>query len=240
LSESGRSCDSVDFSFEDDVGWGVGAVHERKLEKWISSFQSGVAIMAAHDFLANRIVDLASHAGLRVPNDIAVLGVGNHDMLCRLSPVQISSIDASVPEVAVRGGEMLEKMILGESDPRSVLVLPTPVVERDSTKILAYADDLVVKVVEYIRTHFAESISAGRLSERFNVSHRVLSRRFAKYVGHSPAAEIREVRLRGARRLIETTNLPLSEIAYSCGYADLSHMYRVFRDKLNLTPKDLR
>lgn len=240
LAEADRECAFVDFPFEDDGGWGMAPIPERRLSRWVSGLNSGVAVMCAHDALANRLVDIALRHGLRVPRDIAVLGVGNHDMLCRLSPVPISSIDASVKEVAIRGAGMLESIIGGAERPSPIFVRPAPVVERRSTEILAYGDDLVVKVVAYIREHACERITAEHLLTVFPVSHRVLSRRFAKYVGHSPAEEIRKERLRNARRMLETTNMSLSEIAYACGYADLSHMYKVFREKLNTTPRSLR
>ncbi|HCE42131.1 MAG TPA: hypothetical protein DET40_01110 [Lentisphaeria bacterium] len=240
LSEAGRDCEFADIPIELGLDWGFAASSERLLNKWISSLKQGTAVMTAHDVMANRLIDLCLRRGLRIPQDIAVLGVGNHDLLCKLSPVPISSIDAAVPKATIRGAEMLEGMINGNYPKAPVFISPNGVVERESTEILSYGDALVAKVVSHIRKHSCNRKIVGSLPRTFSVSRRTLSRRFAKYVGHSPAEEIRKSRLNHAQRLIKNTRMSLTEIAYACGYTDLSHMYRHFREDLDTTPKSFR
>ncbi|MFA6291237.1 MAG: substrate-binding domain-containing protein, partial [Victivallales bacterium] len=194
LSESGRECEFTDIPFDLGLDWGFSAISERHLVRWVTGLERGVAVMTAHDALANRLVDLCLRQGLRVPQDIVVLGVGNHDLLCKLSPVPISSIDAAVPKAAILGAAMLEKMINGIHPSSPVVVPPNGVVERSSTEILSYGDDLVAKVISHIRDHACEGTAVKSLPKMFSVSRRTLSRRFEKYVGHSPAAEIRKNR----------------------------------------------
>jgi LacI family transcriptional regulator len=240
LAESGRECEFTDIPFDLGLDWGFSARSERYLNRWVASLDRGVAVMAAHDALANRLVDLCLHHGLRIPQDIVVLGVGNHDLLCKLSPVPISSIDTAVPKVAVCGASMLENMINGIHPSATVSVFPGGIVERGSTEILAYGDGLVAKVVSHIRDHACDRTAVVNLPKLFSVSRRTLLRRFTKYVGHSPVAEIRQSRLRHARRMLENTKMSLTEIAYACGYTDLSHMDRAFRAALGTSPGSLR
>ena len=240
LSEAGRNCVFTDIPFDLGPEWGFSASSEEHLRRWISGLERGTAVMTAHDALANRLVDLCLRQGLRVPQDIVVLGVGNHDLLCKLSPVPISSIDAAVPKAAIRSAAMLEKMINGIHPSSPVVVPPNGVVERSSTEILSYGDDLVAKVITHIRDHACEGTAVESLPKMFSVSRRTLSRRFEKYVGHSPTAEIRKTRLRFARRMLTDTKMSLTEIAYACGYTDLSHMDRAFRGALGASPGSLR
>ncbi len=240
LTEAGRDCRFTEIPFESGSTWGFSTASEQRLRQWVASLERGVAVMTAHDALANRLVDICLQEGLRIPQDIAVLGVGNHDLLCKLSPVPISSIDAAVPQVAIRGATMLEALIGGRPCPHQLLVPPNTIAERQSTKIMAYGDDLVARIVAHIRDHVCDGLTVADLAKAFPVSHRTLSRRFAQYVGHSPATEIRQARLRHARRLLAATHLSLTNIAAACGYADLSHMDRAFRSTFGTSPGILR
>jgi LacI family transcriptional regulator len=240
LAESGRGCESTDIPFDLELDWGFSSSSERYMKKWVSGLERGMAVMVAHDALANRLVDLCLRQGLRIPQDIVILGVGNHDLLCKLSPVPISSIDASVPKVAIRGATMLEDMLNGIRPASPVMVPPSGVVERNSTEIFSYADTLVAKVVSHIRDHACDRTTVENLPKIFSVSRRTLFRRFKKYVGHSPAEEIRQCRIRQARRMLTETKMSLTEIAYACGYTDLSHMDRSFRAVLGASPRSLR
>jgi len=238
--EAGRTCECTDVPFAQVRDWGFGVGLERRLRQWIGGLGPGIAVMAAHDALANRLVDVCLQQGLRVPQDVAVLGVGNHELLCRLSPVPISSVDTNVPQVAIQAATLLEAMIDGRT-PRAVpLVPPQGVVERHSTDVVVYGNDLVAKIITHIREHTGGGLRTADLLKAFPVSPRTLSRRFARYVGHSPAAEIREARILQARRLVEQSQLSLAEIAAACGYVDLSHMTRAFRKTIGIPPGALR
>ena len=220
LKESGRDCEIIDIPFSQDRDWGLASGSLKRLRKWVASLERGTAVMAAHDALANRVVDLCVQEGLRVPQDCAVLGVGNHELLC--------------------AAEMLETMIGGGTPPSAPLIPPQGVVERRSTEILVYGDDLVGRVVAHIREHAGDKIAVGDLLKTFPVSRRTLTRRFAAFVGHSPAAEIRQARLRQARQLVAGSRLSVTEIAAACGYADLPHMNRAFQKAYGDSPGAIR
>ncbi len=240
LAESDRKCEFTDIPFDLGLDWGFSSTSEKYLRRWVTNLEKGVAVMVAHDALANRLVDLCLHQGLRIPQDVVVLGVGNHDLLCKLSPVPISSIDAAVPKVAICGATMLENLIKGIQPLSPALVQPSGIVQRSSTEILGYGDDLVAKVVSHIRDHACDRTTVKNLPKIFSVSRRTLLRRFTKYVGHSPAAEIRNSRLKHARYMLENTKMSLTEIAYVCGYTDLSHMDRAFRAAIGTSPGFIR
>ncbi len=240
LREAEQDCETMDIQFDAGHNWTLAADADGKLCRWLRGLRRITAVMAAHDALANRLVDLCRQEGIRVPDDLAILGVGNHELLCRLSPVPISSLDCAVPSVAWHGAAMLEAMLLGQAHPSFVSVPPKAVVERRSTEILGFENDLVNRLVRHIRNHACGGLTAEELARRFPVSRRTLSRRFQEYVGHSPGEEIRRTRLRQAQRLLQQTDLPLKEIAAACGYADLSHLDRAYRQAHGKPPKAAR
>jgi LacI family transcriptional regulator len=240
LMEEELDCEMLDIRFDTGTRWTLAAGADETLRDWLSRLKRVTAIMAGHDALANRLADLCRQEGIRVPDDLAILGVGNHELLCRLSPPPISSIDCAVPEVAKRGAELLEAMLLKHSYPPGITVAPRRVVARHSTDVLGFENDLINRMVRHIRDHACDGLTAEALARRFPVSRRTLSRRFQEYVGHPPGEEIRRTRLRQARRLLTETDLSLTEIAMACGFADLSHMDRSFRSALGITPGSVR
>ena len=240
LAEAELACRMTDVRLDTGKSWTLASGTDRTLRRWLRGLDRVTAVMAGHDALANRMVDLCGQEDIRVPDDLAILGVGNHDLLCRLSPVPISSIDCAVPEIAARGATLLDAMIHGQPHPRTVVVQPRGVVRRRSTEALGFENDLINRLVGHIRDHACEGLDVAELTRRFPVSRRTLDRRFREYVGHSPAEEIRRARLRQARLLIERTDRSLTEVAAACGYADLSHMDRAFRESLALSPGALR
>ncbi len=240
LAEADLGCSTVDIPFDTVTNWTLASGADEHLREWLAGLGRVTAVMAAHDALANRVVDLCRQDGIRVPEDLAVLGVGNHDLLCRLSPVPISSIDCAVPEVAVEGAAMLEAMLAGSPGRSTAVVPPIGVFERRSTEAMRFGNDLVNRIVAHIRDHACEGLRVEDLVRTFPISRRTLSRRFREYVGRTPGEEIRRARLHHARRLIRQTDLRLKEIAATCGFADLPHMDRAFRATLGRQPSAYR
>jgi LacI family transcriptional regulator len=240
MAEAGLAARFIDIPFDPGHSWSLGPAAVRRLTRWLEACEPGTAVMAAHDALANRLVDICRQKRIRVPQDLAVLGVGDHALLCELSPVPISSIDAAVPQVARRGAEMLEGMLERAGEATSCLVAPAGVVERRSTAITVYGDNIVARVVDYIRREIRTLDGIDDVLRAFPISRRTLDRRFVKFVGRTVAEDIRLARLGLARERVETTSQPLSEIAHACGYADLSHMDGAFKKAFGRTPGALR
>lgn len=241
FKEAGRPAKLINTPFSRGSNWSLAAGAEKLLHDWIPSLDSGTGVMAANDAVANRVVDACLLQGMRVPQQIAVLGVGNHDLLCELSPVPISSVDADVPRAAFCAAEMLKAMIEGNAAAAPFLppIQPKKVVERRSTEILVYGDDLVARIISFMRTHLAEGIHVDDLVAHFHIPRRTLTRRFNQFVGHSVAAEMQAMRMEHAKRLVESKRMSLTEIAAACGYADLSHMDHAFRKTLGVPPSAL-
>ncbi len=241
LAEAGTKCVCADIPFDSESDWLLCPDAEARISGFISGLESGYAVMAAHDALANRIVDVCVREGIRVPNDIAVLGTGNHRLLCEISPVPLSSVDTNVPLVAARGAAMLHEMLRGKyTGAGGVLVQPAGVVERESTEITVYGDAIVAEVCRYVREEATSFVSAADVAGRFPMSRRTLDRRFRKYAGRSISEEIRSARLSRALEMVRSGTVSLSDTAATCGFSDLSHMCRAFMRAFGETPGSMR
>jgi LacI family transcriptional regulator len=240
LAESNRSADVVMIPFTQRQDWLFSTAVHTRLRKWVEALDKQTAIMAAHDALANGLVDACLQEGLRVPQDVAILGSGNHDLFCRLSPVPISSVETAVPRAAFKAAEILDAMLQGKRPPANTLIAPSGVFERQSTDIRVYENELIDRILLYIREHAGDALRVDDLVRNFGISHRSLSRYFANVIGHSPGVEIRKARQRMALELLETSTLSMTEVAVACGYSDLPHMDRSFKTSLGMPPSALR
>ena len=135
LAGAGVSCAVHSFPFSDVAHWQFGPAADGRLRRLVRSLPTGTAILAAHDALAKRIIDASLREGRRIPQEIAVLGVGNHALLCLVSPVPVSSVETRVPVATFRAAERLEALFAGREIRQPELVTPYGVVARASTRV---------------------------------------------------------------------------------------------------------
>ena len=95
-------------------------------------------------------------------------------------------------------------------------------------------------VVAYIQAHYAEEISLQQLAKMTGSSVSQFKRIFTKTLEMSPGRYIVNTRLNAARKLLETTDKLLSDIAQEVGFYDQSHMTRAFKTIRHVTPGEYR
>jgi transcriptional regulator GlxA family with amidase domain len=92
----------------------------------------------------------------------------------------------------------------------------------------------------WIATHLQENLSVARLAQEVHMSTRSFARFYERSTGLSPGRGIQQLRLDAARRLLETSALPLKTIAGQCGYRSQEVMRRAFVRDLQMTPREYR
>lgn len=103
-----------------------------------------------------------------------------------------------------------------------------------------HSDLLVLKAQSRIRSRVREEISVESLAEHFGVSARTLNRRFHEALGCSPTQYLQEVRIEGAKRLLETSSFSLEDVMERVGYHDLSSFRRLFERMTKVSPSRYR
>ncbi len=111
---------------------------------------------------------------------------------------------------------------------------------RQSTDIEAVDDPLVAEALHFIRVHFAEALSAGELAQRPDISRRMFELRFKKAVGHTIGHQILLQRLDHAKELLATTDRPITQIAFDCGFSTPQRLNESFRRVLRTSPSAYR
>jgi LacI family transcriptional regulator len=214
---------------------------QRSLCAWLGSLPKPVGLMAANDNCARQVLEACRAGGLRVPEEVAVVGVDNDEMLCQLSSPLLTSIEQGAKRMGYQAAALLDRIMSGRKPrQRRFVVDPVGVVTRHSTDILAIEDPKVARAVAFVWGHACEGINAQDVVDALAVSRSGLEARFKATVGRSVFAEIRHVQLERVRRLVSDTSLPLKQIAANTGFKSLQHMTTLFGRTFGRPPAEYR
>lgn len=208
---------------------------------WLKALPKPVGIMVWNDDRAQFVLEACKSAELHSPEDVAILGVDNDRLICSLSDPPLSSISLNFQKAGFEIAEMLHKMILEEPNhPDTVVLEPQRVHTRQSTDILAVDNPDLARALAYIRRHATDGIGIDHVVRQISVSRRMLERYFQRYLGRSIHKEILRVQMHAIEKRLIETNLPVSKIAQTCGFATPEYMGQVFKRYHGMTMLQFR
>ena len=214
-----------------------GLFHEREVANWLETLEKPVGLMACNDIRAQQVLNACRELGIAVPDDIAVIGVDNDELLCELCDPPLSSVVPDTETIGFRAAEILDQLTHGEQpEQQSAFVEPRGVVARRSTDTLAISDRELACAMRYIRDHACEGITVDDVVRNIAFSRSSLERRMAAQFQTTPKNEINRVRLEKVRSLLAETDFKLGKIAGLAGFAHPEHMNTLFRVTFNETP----
>jgi LacI family transcriptional regulator len=217
------------------------AAEQRDLARWVQKLPKPVGVMACFDIRGRQLLEACRTVGVRVPDDVAVLGVDNDTVLCDLADPALSSIAPDTHRTGYLAAQLLDRMLDGKHViPKPYLIKPLGLVARRSTDALAIDDDEVSKAVRFIRENACEGITVAQVLQAVPLSRRVLESRFRKLLGRTPHREILRCRIERAKELLRATDLPLKTIAARVGIPHLEYLSVAFKRATQQTPGEYR
>jgi LacI family transcriptional regulator len=211
------------------------------IARWIESLPRPVGIMAAYDVRALEVLDAVRSLGLACPDDVAVIGVDDDEVLCNLASPNLTSVNQNLECIGYEAARLLTARMNGESvTEKSVFVPPLGVTVRRSTDILSVDDPDVRLALRLIRSKACDGLTAEQVAEVTSLSRRSLERQFTRAIGRSLHDEIIRTKLIAARRLLADTDFKLAVIAARCGFAHSAQLCNVFKKTFGLTPTEHR
>ena len=211
------------------------------LMRWHKSLPKPVGLMACNDACGREVLQACAAAGLRVPDDVAVVGVDNDELMCELSSPSLSSVALDLEKAGYEAARLLGNLMSGRLTGGHVVhVEPVYVVARQSTEAIVQDDAHIASALRFIRNHAAQPIGVPDVVEHLGVSRRTLERKFSHALGRSIAAEITQSRLERAKRLLLETDMPSHRVAVGAGFGSVKTFYRVFRRAAGVPPKYFR
>ena len=219
----------------------IGNGGDEEVEQWLSTLPRPLAVLGATDRVASIVIEACWKLGLRVPEEVSVLGIGNSEQLCELCSPSLSSVDIDMERRGYEAAECLDRILEGEAlATESRLIPPAHVVERRSTDTFAFEDADVVAALRFIHTHAPESIKVTDVVKATNISRRSLEGRFNNLVGRTIHDEIWKAHFDLAMRLLSSSDLSLQTVAERSGFRTSSALVNLFRLHFGQTPKEYR
>lgn len=217
--------------------------HQRDLVAWLRELPKPVGIFAVNDQLGFWLLDAARRAGIAVPEEVAVVGAENDNMLCETASPPLSSVRLRGQAVGYYAARLLDEWMQKKRVPKSGekhLHEPGDIVVRQSSDIVAVEDSRIAAALKFIRQHATENIDVTRVAREVALSRSVLERRMKALIGRSPGEEISRLRFAAVEKLLAQTDLTLSAVAARCGFNHPQYMAEAFRKRTGMTPGRFR
>lgn len=239
-AQAGASCDVFDapHSARHHAHW-----QQRigPLARWLESLQPPAGLLAIHDYRARVVIEQCLELGLRVPHDVAVMGVDNDTTVCEYGTPTLSSVSRSAWRVGHEAARLLDRIMRGQPAADEVLVPPDGIVARQSTDTVAVDDPRVAAALHYVHDHLGEAFSVAEVVRAASISRRQLEQRFQQAVGCTPHDYLCRARVDRARELLaQTPRIKIRAIAAACGFRSADRLRLVFRRVVGMTPLEYR
>ncbi len=236
LAEHGYECAShaSDWALAKHTGW---EDQQEQIVGWLHDLPKPIGVMACNDFRGQHVLEACRTEKIAVPEQVAVLGVDNDHVVCDFCQPPLTSVIPAAERIGFEAAGMLSRLMNGEEMPSDhVTIQPLGIASRQSTDLLAIDDGSVAAALKIIRDRACQGLTVDQVLREVPIARSSLERRFRKYVGRSPQAEIRDVQLKKARRLLRDTDLPLAQIASLTGFKHSEYFSVVFKREVGTTP----
>jgi LacI family transcriptional regulator len=218
-----------------------GLDREKTLAAWLRKQPRPLALFACNDVCAQQVLNICREHGINVPEEVAVLGVDNDDVLCHLCEPPLTSIEPDTERLGYEAAALLDRMMRGTKPKLEMTQIPPlRVVERASTDVVAIGDPITAQAVRFIRDHVDDGISVKDVQASVGRSRTDLEQRFRRWLKTSVHGEIIRRRMDRVCSLLRQTDLHLNEITRCAGFSTTAHLCRLFRGRLGQTPIQYR
>ena len=213
-----------------------------KIGEWLTLLPKPVAMLACNDFMARQVTEICQLHGIRIPEDISLLGVDNDEFMCNISSPTLSSIKLNFEKHGYDIAQTLFKMIQEKRTwPARIPVEAIGVVERMSTNRKIISDPYILEIVDFINRNYTQEIDIKKLTSFIPLSRRAIELKFKKEMyPHTITSYIMKLRLDHFSRLLENSDLPISNAADKAGFIDSSNFSTLFKKYKGMTPSEYR
>jgi LacI family transcriptional regulator len=213
---------------------------ERELITWLGSIPKPVGVFCATDIKAGCLNIACSKIGLKIPEEVAILGCGN-SYNCELNPVSLSSIYARRDEEAKAAMLLLKGLMNGAPPPKKPIMIPGGIIERQSTNVLAVSDPVVAKTLRFIWDHYGDQrLTIDEIATESGFSRRTLERKFRISLNRGINSMLQKKRLEECCKLLDTTSLTTEELSEKVGFSSGNYLHRAFAKAFDMTPREYR
>jgi LacI family transcriptional regulator len=214
---------------------------QRHVCEWIKTLPKPVGILACNDDRGQHILEVCKRIDLKVPEDVAVVGVDNDPMICEIGDPPLTSIALNVESAGYEAAKLLDQLINGKKmKGQQIMVTASHIVQRQSSDILAVNDSEVASAIRFIKENAKNKILVKDVVKTTGIGRRTLEQRFRKTIHRSIYDEIRKVRVEWISKLLMETDLPISRITSFFNFTDVEHISRYFKKEKGIGLRQFR
>jgi LacI family transcriptional regulator len=216
-------------------------VSQKDVRHWLAKLPKPAGVFAPNDIWALWLCGVCKQEGIKVPEDIAILGAGDDELMCELARPSLSSVAIPAERIGYEAAAMLDRLMNRDEVTDKSLLLPAiGVVTRQSTDVLAVTDPDLVNAINYMRSNISESIAVEDVLQHVHISRSSFEKKFHEALGRSPAQEIRRMRVAMAKTFLTGTGMKIESIAKQCGFSRRELFSRAFHQATGITPAEYR
>ncbi|MCE5326951.1 MAG: substrate-binding domain-containing protein [Planctomycetaceae bacterium] len=214
----------------------------RWMGKSLAALPKPLGLLVDDDWTALEAVEACRERGLTVPDEVAVVGIGNSEVFCENSPIPLSSVDLDYPRLGREAAVILDKLMQG--GPRAkqpVVIPPRAVVCRRSSDIMASEHPEVAKALRHMWLNCGNvALDVPGIVSVTAMSKTGLNLAFRKHLNRSIGRLLLEIRLKRAQELMATTDLKMRQIAARCGFLAANTLRSVLLRETGMGPRAWR
>lgn len=211
-----------------------------RLAKWLKTLPPRTGVLACYDIRGQEILEAAREAGLRAPDDLAVLGIHNDEILCELCDPPLSSVTPNARLAGFEAAAVLKQLMSGHEPELVKRISPVGIAKRQSTDLVAIDDPKISAAVTFIQDNACRGISVQDVLAKVPMARTQLERQFRKLLGRTPREQIERVRMEKVKDLLVRSSLPISAIAENAGYEYPEYLTVAFKRIFGESPRDFR
>jgi LacI family transcriptional regulator len=212
-----------------------------ELVTWIRARPKPLGLMLCYDNVGPPVTQACREAGVAVPEEVAIIGVDNEEVICGICDPPLTSICPNHEEVGYQGAALLDRMMTGGAAPaQPIVVPPRTVVVRQSSSVSAIEDPVVSAALSMIREHACNGLQVRDVAEKVPVSRSVLQRRVPGGPRPLGAQRNRPRPTPQGPELLKETDLSVRTIAEKAGFKHPEYMAAVFKHRVGVTPVQYR
>lgn len=213
----------------------------RQQIEWLNSLPKPVGIIAVSDARARQLLQACMHAGIAVPEQVALIGIDNDPLARMLTRIPLSSVIQGAEEMGRTAAHLLHQMLNGArlSNTR-ILVPPAGLNILASTRHQPFQHPQVMQARHFIRQYACQGIKTGQVADYVGVSRSSLEAHFRQELGCSVHDEILRFKLDAAKSMLASVTGQVADIAVHCGFTTVQYMHAVFRRELGCTPREFQ
>ena len=211
------------------------------LEQWVEAWEPPIGVLVGNDLYCRHLIETCRAKGLKVPQDVAIVGTSNEPAICSSPYPTLTSIDLDFELIGYRAAARLDELMNRKNSSATIEFSPPKgLIPRQSTDSLAVDDPFVANALRFISENGHERIQVDEVVFFSGTNRRTLERKFRVSMGRSIAEEISRLRIERSKRLMMETDASFKSLAVDLGFRNADHFCKVFSRIEKITPSQYR